>query len=469
MLLQQIGDARDRVSGRTRAALLCADCGGAGAAIDTLTGLADRKTFHHALEARLREPRDAPNELALLLIDLDRFKAVNDTLGHQAGDHLLTAVGRRLRGVLRSHDVAARLGGDEFAVMLDVPAGRVAAGAIANRVVALLSQPFLIEGSIAQIGASIGIVELSDAGQGEATLLLRQADLAMYQAKAEGGSRAAFFEPELQQRAGERRLMELDLRSALALGQFEVFYQPQFDLQNNVLAGFEALIRWRHPVRGLVQPDCFIPLAETLGVINAIGAWVIGEACAEAMRWPGRFTVAVNVSPKQFDDDRLVSIVTKALAASSLPAARLELEITESALLRSSDQTLRQLNAIKAMGVQVSLDDFGTGFSSLTQLRSFPFDRVKIDRSFVEDGAVIRAITVLGRSLGMRTTAEGIETPEQMARLRTDGCTEIQGYLLSRPVPREEVAALIEQIGLDHVSTEPAANHDATLQEHTPS
>ncbi|MFC0407394.1 putative bifunctional diguanylate cyclase/phosphodiesterase [Roseomonas elaeocarpi] len=433
---------------------------------DALTGLADRTEFREALERVLGAAciaGDAPasddpepgypghggpeHGAAVLLLDLDRFKAVNDSLGHAAGDALLRNVAGRLRATLRPGDLAARLGGDEFAVLLEPSPGENAVSSIAERLVELLSRPYLVEGGVANIGVSIGIAFAVPGIDPEA--VLRRADLALYKSKAEGRCRFHFFEPALQASAEARRLLEFDLRAALALGQFELFYQPQLDLASDRLAGFEALIRWRHPVRGLVPPDSFIPLAEELGLIIRIGEWVVREACAEAARWPDGLCVAVNVAAAQFTSGTLISAVTGALLRSGLPSRRLELEVTETALLHDDGgMTLEQLQALKDLGVQVSLDDFGTGYSSLTQLRSFPFDRVKIDRSFADDPAVVRAVAALGNSLGMRITAEGVETDEQMQRLRDDGCTEAQGYLLSRPVPAGEVATLIERLGL---------------------
>ncbi len=371
---------------------------------------------------------------------------MNDTLGHAVGDSLLGAVGSRLRAALRDSDLAARLGGDEFAVMLSPPLSQEIITKIASRLVELLSRPYLVEGGIVNVGASIGI-GLTHVGDGlSADTVLRHADLAMYKAKADGRGRHCFFEPALQERAESRRSLELDLRTALALGQFELFYQPQMDLSTRRLVGFEALIRWRHPTRGLVPPDSFVPLAEELDLISSIGEWVVRTACREASRWPGELVVAVNVAAAQFENGGLLPSVTAALEASGLTGDRLELEITETVLLKNTSSTIAQLNALKALGTQISLDDFGTGYSSLTQLRSFPFDRVKIDRSFADDPAVVRAVAALGASLGMRTTAEGVETAEQMHRLRADGCTEAQGYLLSRPVPAASVGAVIARM-----------------------
>ena len=359
---------------------------------------------------------------------------------------MLRAVAGRLRAALRDGDVAARLGGDEFAVLLGPPASQEAVSAIAARLVELLGRPYLVDGGVANVGASAGAAMAAPGDGLDGDVLLRHADLAMYQAKADGRGRHCFFDPRMQERAESRRLLEADLRAALALGQFELFYQPQLQLGTRKLVGFEALIRWRHPVRGLVPPDSFIPLAEELNLISAIGEWVVRAACAEAAKWPGDLVVAVNVAAAQFDNGWLVPSVVAALEASGLPGTRLELEITETVLLRTGNSTVEQLVALKALGTQVSLDDFGTGYSSLTQLRSFPFDRVKIDRSFADDPAVVRAVAALGASLGMRTTAEGVETAEQLARLHEDGCTEAQGYLLSRPVPAADVAGVIERL-----------------------
>ncbi|MBI0538685.1 EAL domain-containing protein [Roseomonas sp. KE2513] len=415
---------------------------------DHLTGLADRLEFRARLEEALApdqpggwNTREKWREIVVLLVDLDRFKSVNDSLGHAAGDALLRHVGQRLRGLLRQQDIAARMGGDEFAILLGSPASQEGVGSIAGRLVDLLGRSYLVEGRIANVGASVGIAVVPPGL--DADTVLRRADLALYKSKEGGRHCFHFFEPSLQEAAEERQRLEFDLRAALALNQFELFYQPQFHLHSQQLSGFEALIRWRHPVRGLVPPDRFIPLTEELGLITPIGEWVIHEACAEAVRWGGELSVAVNVAPAQFVGGSLLPAVTKALKATSLPGHLLELEITETALLHDSGFTLQQLSALKALGVRISLDDFGTGYSSLTQLRRFPFDKVKIDRSFADDSAVVRAVAALGTSLGIRITAEGVETAEQMMRIREDGCTEAQGYLLSKPVPAIDVPKLI--------------------------
>jgi diguanylate cyclase (GGDEF)-like protein len=412
---------------------------------DPLTGLADRRQFRDRLAQALAGPStEGPG---LLLIDLDRFKAVNDALGHPAGDALLQAAAGRLRSALRPADMAARIGGDEFAVLLAPPTGREAVASVAARLVELLARPYVIRGQVAIVGASIGAA-LAPADGTDPDMLMTRADLALYQSKGEGRGRFNFFVPELQDRAEARRALELGLRAALPRGEFTLHYQPQLDLRSQTLAGFEALLRWQRPGLGLVPPAEFIPLAEEIGLIGTIGEWVLREATAEAARWPAPLRVAVNVSPPQFQNGRLVGSVQAALAASGLPGERLELEVTESALLEDGGWgTMAQLQALKTLGVRISLDDFGTGYSSLSQLRSFPFDRVRIDRSFANDAAVVRAVAALGTSLGMRTTVEGAETPAQLERVRADGCTEAQGYLLGRPVPAGEVPEIIRRLG----------------------
>ncbi len=436
--------------------LVCAACTGQRSVGDALTGLADRTMFRELLAAALVDPPSALAECpssghcgraaAVLLVDLDRFKAVNDTLGHAAGDALLRAVGKRLRHAMREGDAAARLGGDEFAMLLGYPASQETVSGIAVRVVELLSRPYVVDGAVANVGASVGAALALAGDEIDAEALLHRADLAMYQAKADGRNRFCFFEPSMQERADARRLLDADLRAALALGQFELFYQPQLQLGSGRLTGFEALLRWRHPTRGFVAPEAFIPLAEELHLSSSIGEWAVRAACAEAATWPGDLVVAVNVAADQFDNGRLIPSVAGALQASGLSGAQLELEITEAALLRTGQSTIEQLYALKELGAHISLDDFGTGYSSLTQLRSFPFSRVKIHRSFASDPALGRVVAALGASLGMRTTAEGVETTEQMDRLTADGCSEAQGDLLSRPVPAVEVGDVIGRL-----------------------
>jgi len=420
---------------------------------DLLTGLPNRQLFQHRLVDALAQAADGRADPgtgpAVMLIDLDRFKAVNDTLGHPVGDRLLGLVAKRLRSALRPSDLIARLGGDEFIVMVPSPPEPASLATLAQRVVDMIGRPYLVEGHQVNVGASVGVAYASGSEEAQ---LMRAADLALYHAKNSGGGGVSFFQPEMDTRALARRTLEIDLRKAMALQQFELYYQPQIDLEADKVVGFEALLRWRHPERGLVSPADFIPLAEEIGLIVQLGEWVLQEACCEAAGWPGEVSVAVNVSPHQFADPaRLLDMVSRSLAHAGLPGRRLEIEITESVLLRNEAVVLQALHRLRAMEVRVAMDDFGTGYSSLSQLHSFPFDKIKIDRSFVTDrgdtagqNAIIRAITALGVSLGMATIAEGVETADQLDRIRTEGCTSVQGYLFSRPVPADQVAGLIE-------------------------
>ena len=414
---------------------------------DPLTDLPNRRAFDICLATALAS---AAPEAVVLLVDLDRFKHVNDTLGHPIGDGLLCLVAKRLRSLVRTADFVARFGGDEFAVVLSpVPGG---ATDLARRIVDVLGRPYLIDGHLVTVGASVGIASAPQHGQ-SVPGLVRCADLALYAAKAAGRGVFRVFEPELDQRAKDRRTLEIELRRALMLREFELHYQPQIDIDTQTVGGFEALIRWNHPGRGLIPPGDFIPLAEEIGLIVPLGEWVIRQSCLEAMRWPDEIRVAVNVSSLQFADaERLVNVITHALATSGLPGRRLEIEITESVLLRDQSFVLAALHQLHALGVRVAMDDFGTGYSSLSQLRSFPFDKIKIDRSFVHtndnpdsQNAIVRAITALGISLGMQTIAEGVETAGELERVRSEGCRSVQGYLFSRPVPSSEIAALLRR------------------------
>lgn len=412
---------------------------------DALTGLANRSLFNDRLAALCASGGD----IALLLVDLDRFKLVNDALGHPAGDALLRLVAARLRKMFRDADVVSRFGGDEFAIAL--PAGPEVAS-IAERLVKILSRPYLVERQAAVVGASIGIA-FAPTHACDPAALLRAADLALYQAKADGRGTVRVFDTRLDQQARSRGALAEDLRRAIPLQQLQLYFQPQLCLKTKALTGFEALVRWPHKDRGLIPPDQFIPLAEDIGLIIPLGEWVLHEACKQAMTWPDTISVAVNVSPKQLiDRERLPRAISSVLASTGLPPHRLEIEVTESALVHE-EQALHVLNAIRAMGVSVSMDDFGTGYSSLSQLRRFPFDKLKIDRSFVRDlgssteaAAVVRAIAALGRSLGMTTVAEGVENSDQEEICRADGCSTMQGYLVSRPVPAGDVASLIENL-----------------------
>jgi diguanylate cyclase (GGDEF)-like protein/PAS domain S-box-containing protein len=417
---------------------------------DALTDLPNRVMFHERLAEALARVQRNSDAFAVHCLDLDHFKGVNDTLGHPIGDELLKAVAQRLAKCLRETDMVARLGGDEFAVV-QYPLGNPdEASKLANRLIEVVSKPYEVHGHEFVVGASIGIALAP--GDGNAPdALLRNADMALYRAKAEGRGSAHFFEAEMDRRIQARRMLELDLRKAFANGEFELFYQPLVNLKANAVSGFEALLRWRHPERGLVAPGEFIPLTEEIGLIVPLGEWVLREACAEATKWPEPLKIAVNLSPAQFRNRGVVKAVLSALAHSRLPANRLELEITESVLLGESEANLATLHQLREIGVCISMDDFGTGYSSLSYLRSFPFDKIKIDRSFVSELtvrpdclAIIRAVAGLGISLGIATTAEGIETPEQLAKVRAEGCTEVQGYLFSAPRPAAELREFLE-------------------------
>jgi diguanylate cyclase (GGDEF)-like protein len=407
---------------------------------DSLTGLPNRAFFRQHLDLELKQAeRRGGRGLALLCVDLDNFKSVNDTLGHPAGDELLRAVAGRL-GASVGDAMVARLGGDEFTIILSHRDAHEAAGAVAGRLIAALAEPFEIRGHELTVGASVGIA-MAPGDAADADTLLKHADLALYQAKGEGGGTYRFFESEMNARAQARHQLEADLRRAIGHGEFELYFQPLFDLETNRIGSFEALIRWNHPSRGLVAPDEFIPLAEETGLIVPIGSWVIQEACRQAMKWPDDVRVAVNVSSVQFRKPGLANVLMQALAASGLDPRRLEVEITESIFLESSEALIQVLHSLRSMGIRIALDDFGTGYSSLSYLQSFPFDKIKIDRSFIQQllsragsTAIVRAITDLARALGMETTAEGVENPEQLAELRLHGCSSVQGYLFSRPV-----------------------------------
>jgi diguanylate cyclase (GGDEF)-like protein len=415
---------------------------------DPLTGLANRVLLQEHLE-RAVMLTGRGNKCAALCIDLDRFKAVNDTFGHPTGDKLLQAVAERLLACAREADVVVRLGGDEFAVLigeLEEPGG---AAVLAQRIIRVLCEPFNLDGQTVGIGASVGIA-LAPQDARTAVGLLKSADTALYRAKTDGRGTFRYFEADMDTRLQARFEMERDLREAIHENRFELAFQPLYDLERNTLCGFEALLRWRHPAHGLISPAEFIPLAEETGLIVPIGTWVMRRACAEAAHWPAHVKVAVNLSAVQFKSKVLVQTVSDALADAGLPATRLELEITESVLLTESPETLATLHALRDLGASISMDDFGTGYSSLSYLRSFPFDKIKIDQSFVRglgeaehSRAIIRAVVGLGRSLGMLTTAEGVETQAQLAHLRHEGCDQVQGFLLSRPVSAAAARLLV--------------------------
>jgi len=406
---------------------------------DALTGLSNRLLFHERLEEASEQRRRRGDGVALLCLDLDHFKQVNDTLGHPAGDVLLKAVAERLLACVRDGDVVARLGGDEFAILQRGANQPEHATVLAQRVIEALSAPYDLGGDRIVVGASVGIV-IASPDLSSADLLMRSADIALYQAKGNGRDTFCFFENVMNEQIQARRAIEVDLREALGRGEFEVFYQPLFNLQTQLVSAFEALLRWRHPDRGLISPAEFIPLAEELGLIAPIGEWVTAQACRDAVTWPEHVKVAVNLSPVQFRNSGLVESVRRALESSGLPAHRLELEITESALLQDSEAVLATLHELRVLGLRTALDDFGTGYSSLSYLRSFPFDKLKIDQSFVREMAyrpdclaIVTSVLGLARELGMATTAEGVETDEQLAQLRRVGCTEVQGFLFDRP------------------------------------
>ncbi|WP_407518982.1 bifunctional diguanylate cyclase/phosphodiesterase [Methylobacterium oryzisoli] len=415
---------------------------------DTLTGLPNRLQFNTALAERYASRRAEDAAFALLTLDLDRFKIVNDTLGHGMGDELLRRAAQRLQRVVRDGDLVARLGGDEFAILKSGATDLGAIQPVAERVIDILTRPFLIDGHILNVGTSIGIALAPNDGA-TPEQLMRNADLALYGAKEDGRGGYRMFEDGMNARMQARRTLELDLRGAIARQEFELHYQPQVDAQSGRYDGAEALIRWHHPKRGLVSPAQFIPLAEETGLINAIGEWVLRTACAEARTWPDSLTVAVNLSPVQVREPRIVAMIRGILAETGLPGSRLEIEITEGTLMQDEERAFAVLRELRAEGIRISMDDFGTGYSSLSTLHRFPFDKIKIDQSFVrrvpddrDSAAIVRAIATLGSSLGIKTTAEGVETDQQSRFIADEGCDQIQGYLISRPVPAARIAAL---------------------------
>ncbi len=418
---------------------------------DALTGLANRVLFREALEKRLNEPVSNDNGIAILFIDLDGFKSVNDTLGHSIGDTLLKQVASEFRDVLPDNDLIARLGGDEFAILHACDESLKSAIALAEKVIAIASQQRTVDGQVITVGASVGIVSTFN-GIDFPDTLLRNADLAMYRAKSDGRGTYRLFDPEMDARAQERRLLELDMRNAFVNGEFRLYYQPQISLNSREVVGFEALLRWESPERGLVPPDFFIPVAEETGLIIQLGDWVIRQACMEAVSWPEHIRVAVNVSTIQFMRGNVVNSIMSALAASGLPPHRLEVEITESVLLEKTDQNIDILQQLHALGVRIAMDDFGTGYSSLGYLRRFRFDKIKIDRSFIRDiaknresSAIVHAITNLSISFGISTTAEGVETQEQLFHLVNEGCAEVQGWLFSKAIPADKIPPLLQE------------------------
>ncbi len=416
---------------------------------DTLTRLPNRMFFAERVDDALKRLGRGEG-FAVLCLDLDRFKQVNDSLGHPAGDELLRQAAARLEACVREVDTVCRLGGDEFAIVQCGIARDEDAAVLAKRVIAAMGEPMHIDGRPVSVGVSVGVAMAPRDGTSRLTLM-KNADAALYRAKEEGRGMWRCFEPGMDARLQARNALEVDLQHALVGDQFEVYYQPLYDVAEGQIGGFEALVRWHHPTRGMVSPAEFIPVAEEMGLIVSLGEWVLGRACREARNWPSHVKVAVNVSSAQFKGPGLIRAVSDALAAGGLTPSRLELEITETVLLSDGSATLEVLHGLKRMGVRLAMDDFGTGFSSLNYLLSFPFDKIKIDQSFVrsleqrdEARTIVRTMIQLGRSLGMRVTAEGVETREQLDRLSRDGCDEIQGYYFSKPVPAHALPELLK-------------------------
>jgi diguanylate cyclase (GGDEF)-like protein len=415
---------------------------------DGLTDLPNRILFRERLEQSLKAMRPG-EQLAVLYIDIDEFKGVNDALGHPIGDELLKGVAERLRGCLSETDVAARLGGDEFAVIQTAIKDRSETNRLVDEIHAAIRQPFDCMGHLITTDASVGIALAPDDGV-DLDQLLKNADLALYGAKGDGRRTYRFFEPGMEQRVRARRSLELDLRQAISDGSLEVHYQPVINIEDGKISSCEALLRWRHPERGMISPAEFIPIAEDSGLINQLGLWVLNTACAEATTWPDHVRVAINVSPVQFRSPSLALNVAAALAACGLPASRLELEITEAVLIRDDEAALDMLHQLRRLGVRIALDDFGTGYSSLSYLQRFPFDKIKIDRAFIQDiagpgasSSIVQAVVNIAAASDMTTTAEGVETEQQRNLLYILGCTEMQGYLFSPAIPAVEVRRLL--------------------------
>lgn len=420
---------------------------------DVLTELPNRAMLCKRLELALQQCESRKAQFVVLFFDLDRFKDVNDTLGHAIGDKLLRQVAERARKCLCENDLIARLGGDEFAILMPVANAAIEAETIARKINAAVAEPFHLDDHSVSIAASIGIAVAPGDGD-DSGEILKNADLALYRSKASGGNTYCFFEPEMNRRMLARCEMERDLRKALAHNELELHYQPIVNLERGTIAGCEALLRWNHPTKGRIAPLDFIPLAEETGLIIPIGDWVLNQAAAEAATWPENVGVSVNLSVAQFKNADLVNSVVRALTRSGLAACRLELEVTESVMIGDSGAALTILNRLHAIGVRIALDDFGSGYSSLGYLRSFPFDKLKIDGSFVkklgetdQSAIILRAIANLGSGLGMPTVAEGVETAEQLSCVRAEGCTEMQGYFFSPPCPASELRKLFDPAG----------------------
>ena len=419
---------------------------------DTLTEIANRFHFREHLDKWCQQLRPGTG-FAVHWIDLDHFKGVNDTLGHPSGDALLKSVAKRVRSILREPDVVARLGGDEFAIIQSGARTQTQAAKLAKRVLRVIAEPHQVLGRRVQVAASLGIALAPSQGC-DGDELLKNADLALYRAKASGRGTYAFYQPEQDMKTGQRRDLEGDLRVALGERQLELYYQPIVELEKKEVAGFEALMRWNHPQRGQISPSDFIPLAEETGQIVEIGAWALKQACTEAAGWPEHINVTVNLSAIQFEQGDLYEAVAAALAVSGLKPSRLELEITEGLLLRDEAATHDVLHKLRALGVRIALDDFGTAYASLSYLRSFPFDKIKIDRTFIGDldmpkrkdcVAIIHAVAGLAKQMQMSTVAEGVETLDHLNTVSIAGCEEVQGFYFSRPVPAGEVEAVLSQ------------------------
>ncbi len=414
---------------------------------DGLTDLPNRFLFNETLNRALHRQKEGITS-AVLSLDLDHFKSVNDTLGHPVGDKLLQIVSRRIENCLIKRDMVSRLGGDEFAILLLRATDNEAVEATAEKILRAISAPVEIDGHQILPSASIGVVIVPTQGS-DVDMLMKHVDLALYSAKSDGRNRVAFFDPSMDDAAQARRMVEVDLRGAMSRNELELHYQPLINLESGETVAYEALVRWHHPTRGLVMPNDFVSIAEETGLIVQLGEWVIRNAVAEVARWPEHVSVSVNLSPQQMKSSGLISTVLNALASSGVAPNRLEMEITETVLMHETEVNLATLHKLRDIGVRIALDDFGTGYSSLNYLRSFPFDKIKIDRCFVENvdsredcQAIVRAVTGLASSLGMVTTAEGVENEQQLSQLRLEGCTQVQGYLFSKAVPVSELTDL---------------------------
>ncbi|MCJ2103846.1 EAL domain-containing protein [Methylobacterium sp. E-041] len=414
---------------------------------DTLTGLPNRALLHDRLSQAIARTTRTHSPFAVLMCDLDRFKAVNDSLGHPVGDALLRVVAERMQAVLRPYDTVARIGGDEFAIVLDYLDEPGAAACLAERLIEAVGKPVCLDEQTIEVGVSIGLA-VADENDYSTDDLFKRADIALYEAKAAGRNTYREFCPNVGNRIATRSQLGLDMKEAIRRGEFHLVYQPIVEATTGAVVSFEALMRWQHPLQGTISPSEFIPLAEETGLIVPLGAWALQEACREALTWPKPIRIGVNVSAVQFRRG-LEEAVLSALATTGLPAHRLKLEVTESVLMQDADGVLACLHRLRALGVVIALDDFGTGYSSLSYLRRFPFDKIKIDRSFIRDiadpdaAAIVRAVVGIGERLGMGIVAEGVETVDQLKLVRQEGCTQVQGFLFSRPLLPGDARAYI--------------------------